>query len=181
MHEPGSRSSGSYLIAGSVAGRRSHGWWKTTTWSVRRPATVAALAARSEPARRCWPCLDYPGPPTCIRVKSSGFPEVDVPPRARQDPAWPRCGVSRDGCRIPLPWRRRDNKGTHGFSPDAARSPWLPVPADWGRYSVQAQQADPASTLRLCQAALALRGRLHAQAYCPPTTPWTSTSTPVGD
>jgi alpha-glucosidase len=70
--------------------------------------------------------------------------------------------VSRDGCRVPLPWRE-DEKGTYGFSVPPARSPWLPVPAGWGAYSIQAQQADPASPLHLCRAALTLRRRLHTQ------------------
>jgi alpha-glucosidase len=37
----------------------------------------------------------------------------------------------------------------------------LPVPDGWGAYSVEAAEADPASTLHLCRAALALRRRLH--------------------
>ncbi|MDQ4091943.1 MAG: glycoside hydrolase family 13 protein [Actinomycetota bacterium] len=106
--------------------------------------------------------LGLPGAAYLYQGQELGLPEVDVPPQARQDPAWSRCGVSRDGCRVPLPWRR-DSNGAHGFSAEPARSPWLPVPADWGRYSVQAQHADPASTLHVCRAALALRRRLHAQ------------------
>ena len=35
------------------------------------------------------------------------------------------------------------------------------MPAGWGALSVQAQAGDPASTLELCRAALALRTRLH--------------------
>jgi alpha-glucosidase len=36
------------------------------------------------------------------------------------------------------------------------------VPPGWGERSVEAAEADPASTLHLCRAALALRRRLHA-------------------
>lgn len=106
--------------------------------------------------------LGLPGAAYLYQGQELGLPEVDLPAQARQDPAWSRCGVSRDGCRVPLPWREGE-KGTYGFSVPPARSPWLPVPAGWGAYSIQAQQADPASPLHLCRAALTLRRRLHTQ------------------
>ena len=40
---------------------------------------------------------------------------------------------------------------------------WLPVPDGWGAHSVEAAEADPASTLHLCRAALALRRRMHVE------------------
>ncbi|MFN2478274.1 MAG: glycoside hydrolase family 13 protein [Pseudonocardiaceae bacterium] len=106
--------------------------------------------------------LGLPGAAYLYQGQELGLPEVEVPPQVRRDPAWLRCGLSRDGCRVPLPWRR-DNNSTHGFSTEPAQSPWLPVPAGWGAYSIQAQETDPASTLHLCRAALALRRQLHAQ------------------
>ncbi len=106
--------------------------------------------------------LGLPGAAYLYQGQELGLPEVDLPTQVRQDPAWSRVGVSRDGCRVPLPWRK-DGNGTHGFSAAPARSPWLPVPAGWGAYSVQAQQADPASPLHLCRAALSLRRQLHTQ------------------
>ena len=39
----------------------------------------------------------------------------------------------------------------------ARADPWLPQPADWGRYSVESQIADEHSTLNLYRAALRLR------------------------
>ncbi len=106
-----------------------------------------------------------------------GLPEVeDLPEGAREDPMHFRSnGVDpgRDGCRVPLPW-----SGTHppfGFSPpdlqwravpartdsggaDAApRDPWLPQPADWAKYTVEAQSHDPHSMLSLYRAALGIR------------------------
>jgi alpha-glucosidase len=104
--------------------------------------------------------LGLPGAAYLYQGQELGLPEVDVPPQARQDPAWSRAGVSRDGCRVPLPWRR-DASGTYGFSAAPARAPWLPVPAGWGAYSVQAQDVDQAATLQLCRAALRLRRQLH--------------------
>ena len=70
----------------------------------------------------------------------------------------------RDGCRVPLPW-----SGTHppfGFSPPdlpwradraAAAEPWLPQPADWSSFTVEAQSHDPRSMLSLYRAALGIR------------------------
>ena len=104
--------------------------------------------------------LGLPGGAYLYQGQELGLPEVDVPESARQDPAWARSGHSRDGCRVPIPWRR-DPAGTFGFSAAGGPPPWLPVPDDWGAYSVEAAEADPASTLHLCRAALALRRRLH--------------------
>jgi alpha-glucosidase len=104
--------------------------------------------------------LGLPGAAYLYQGQELGLPEVDVPAPARRDPAWPRAGRSRDGCRVPLPWRR-DPAGHHGFSGSAEPEPWLPVPEGWGELSVQAQTGDAASTLELCRTALALRTRLH--------------------
>ncbi|GII04999.1 alpha-amylase family glycosyl hydrolase [Planobispora takensis] len=106
--------------------------------------------------------LGLPGAAYLYQGQELGLPQVDVAPQDRRDPAWPRLGVSRDGCRVPLPWRR-DPAGAHGFSPPGARPPWLPVPPGWGGLSVQAQEADPSSSLHLCRSALRLRRELHAE------------------
>ena len=106
--------------------------------------------------------LGLPGGAYLYQGQELGLPEADVPEAARQDPAWARSGHSRDGCRVPIPWRR-DPAGPFGFSPDGGTPPWLPVPDGWGAFSVEAAEADPASTLHLCRAALALRRRLHTE------------------
>ena len=105
--------------------------------------------------------LGLPGAAYLYQGQELGLPEVDVAPQARQDPAWSRRGVPR---RLPSPpavAARRS--GACGFSPVPARRPWLPVPAGWGGYSVETQEADPASMLQLCRAALAVRRRLHLE------------------
>lgn len=101
-----------------------------------------------------------------------GLPEVeDLPLELLQDPMHFRSeGVDpgRDGCRVPLPWSGQ--AAPFGFSPatDEARtdvgaadatSPatWLPQPADWAPLTVEAQEADPASMLRLYREVLARR------------------------
>ena len=63
----------------------------------------------------------------------------------------------RDGCRVPLPWS--GDRPPFGFSP-GNEQPWLPQPADWARFTVEAEEADPDSMLSLYRAALALRRTL---------------------
>jgi alpha-glucosidase len=131
---------------------------------VRTPTRYAAVADASRGAARARAAvlavLGLPGGTYLYQGQELGLPEVDVPDEARRDPAWARSGRSRDGCRVPIPWRR-EPAGAFGFSPAGAAPPWLPVPDRWGTYAVEAAEADPTSTLHLCRAALALRRRLH--------------------
>jgi alpha-glucosidase len=94
-----------------------------------------------------------------------GLPEVeDLPADRIQDPMHFRSGgvdPGRDGCRVPLPWRGAEPP--FGFSPGVAAdgaapaAPWLPQPAGWAALTVEAQQNDPTSMLRLYREALRLR------------------------
>ncbi|BDV31997.1 glycoside hydrolase family 13 protein [Microbacterium terricola] len=92
-----------------------------------------------------------------------GLPEVeDLPRELIQDPMHFRSGgvdPGRDGCRVPLPWSGAEPP--YGFGP-AGTEPWLPQPADWSTLTVQAQEADPASTLHLYRDALRLRREIPA-------------------
>ena len=91
------------------------------------------------------------------------LPDVqDIPDDRRQDPVWTQSNhldVGRDGCRVPIPWTI-SAAGAFGFSnrtdltPDQA---WLPQPAGWGRFSVQAQQNDATSSLEMYRKALKIR------------------------
>jgi alpha-glucosidase len=75
----------------------------------------------------------------------------------RQDPMfWQTSGANpgRDGCRVPLPWS--GSAPPFGFSPEGSAAPWLPQPADWSQYTVDAQDADPTSMLALYRDALRL-------------------------
>ncbi|MFB8189442.1 glycoside hydrolase family 13 protein [Microbacterium sp. NPDC055988] len=86
-----------------------------------------------------------------------GLPEVEVPVDAIEDPMHFRSrGVDpgRDGCRVPLPWA--GTATPYGFG----GTPWLPQPDDWATLTVEAQDADPSSTLNLYRAAIALRTRI---------------------
>ena len=88
-----------------------------------------------------------------------GLPEVeDLPAGAVQDPMHFRSGgvdPGRDGCRVPLPWRRTGS--TYGFGPEGGAPAWLPQPAGWGGLSVEAQAADGTSVLALYRRLLATR------------------------
>ena len=112
--------------------------------------------------------LALPGSAYLYQGQELGLPEVDVPVAARQDPAWLRSGVTRDGARVPVPWTC-DPAGAHGFSSAPTAQPWLPVPVDgWAALSVAAQSGRPESTLELCRRALELRRRLHAEGRLTP-------------
>jgi alpha-glucosidase len=102
--------------------------------------------------------LALPGSVYLYQGEELGLPEVlDLPADARQDPIFARTGgaeLGRDGSRVPLPWS--GSSSPYGFS-DGPQPPWLPQPPQWAALSVQAQQADPASTLNLYRQALRLR------------------------
>ncbi len=108
--------------------------------------------------------LALPGAAYVYAGEELGLPEVeDIPDDARQDPMFAGTGgenVGRDGCRVPLPWTTGGE--SFGFSPEGSAAPWLPQPSDWGSYSAEAAEGDPASTLGLYRRALALRAELPA-------------------
>ena len=120
--------------------------------------------------------LALPGSAYIYQGEELGLPEVtDIPAAARQDPRFRRThgeSPGRDGCRVPIPWARTGSGfgfsgGSGGSSPRASSDrtnagastadPWLPQPADWGRYSVESELADERSFLHLYRAALRLR------------------------
>ncbi len=119
------------------------------------PPTDLALGTRRARAAILF-VLALPGSAYLYQGEELGLPEVaDLPAEVLRDPKWVRSQhkeKGRDGCRVPLPWTR--DGVSFGFS--SARS-WLPQPAGWGTYSVQAQRGDPDSMLALYRAALRLR------------------------
>jgi alpha-glucosidase len=140
------------------------------------PETVALLIALGDQnaekgARRARAAalllLALPGSAYIYQGEELGLPEVtDIPDDARRDPTFRRTHgrvPGRDGCRVPIPWARTGAGFGFSRTKDGASpaSPWLPEPADWGRYSVDAELADEGSFLGLYRAALRLR-REHA-------------------
>ena len=103
--------------------------------------------------------LALPGSSYLYQGEELGLPEViDLPDDARQDPTWFRTNgerYGRDGCRVPIPWRR--NAAAYGFSPSGFA--WLPQPAEWASLARDAQRADPSSTLSLYRTLLLERRR----------------------
>ena len=110
----------------------------------RRPARAAALLL-----------LALPGAAFVYAGQELGLEEVEIPADLRQDPIFFRTNgerAGRDGCRVPIPWS--DGPPAFGFT---TGEPWLPMPGSWVDQSVTAQQSNPASSLALYRAALALR------------------------
>ncbi|MCU1404616.1 MAG: alpha-amylase [Glaciihabitans sp.] len=107
--------------------------------------------------------LALPGSAYLYQGEELGLPEVaDLPAEVLQDPIWQRTGgirKGRDGARIPLPWT--STGPSYGFGPAASE---LPQPAWFAALSVEAQEADPHSTLALYRSALALRRSMDAAA-----------------
>ena len=84
-----------------------------------------------------------------------GLPQAGVPYDRLRDPEarrnWPQT-LGRDGARTPMPWRAGAPHA--GFS---TSEPWLPVDPRHLALAVDAQEADPASTLPFTRRLLALR------------------------
>jgi len=83
---------------------------------------------------------------------------ADLPAEVLQDPIWEQTGhvrKGRDGCRVPLPWTT--GGPSYGFGPGGA---WLPQPASFAAYAVEAQSGVAGSTLELYRTALRLRRKL---------------------
>ncbi|MGA4842393.1 glycoside hydrolase family 13 protein [Streptomyces sp. G45] len=109
--------------------------------------------------------LALPGSAYLYQGEELGLPEVvDLPDEVRQDPAFFRGAAQgggsgqegrRDGCRVPLPWS--GTRPPFGFGPVEGGPSWLPQPEGWRDLTVEAQEADPDSTLALYRAALAVR------------------------
>lgn len=105
--------------------------------------------------------LALPGSAYLYQGEELGLHEVaDIPDAERQDPTFfrsPGVNIGRDGCRVPLPWTRTGS--SFGFGENGAH---LPQPAWFADYSVEAAEADPASTLHLYRAALKARRELQS-------------------
>ena len=129
--------------------------WVVENHDVVRTPTRYGTGARARAALLA--VLALPGAAYLYQGQELGLPEADVPPEQRLDPAWSRAGTSRDGCRVPMPWKR-DPAGAFGFSPPGSAPPWLPVPPGWGEHSVEASPP----VLTLCRDAVRLRNRLLA-------------------
>ena len=103
--------------------------------------------------------LALPGTTYLYNGQELGLEEViDLDDRERQDPHFHRTKgehLGRDGCRVPLPWKR---KGTSlGFGADSGKGAWLTQPSAWSELSVEAQESDPRSSLARVRNATSVR------------------------
>lgn len=103
--------------------------------------------------------LALPGSAYLYQGEELGLHEVgDLPSHVLQDPTYTRSKgkeKGRDGCRVPLPWTVTGP--SYGFGNGPAH---LPQPSWFSSYSVEAEEADPRSTLCLYRKALDLRAQL---------------------
>lgn len=107
--------------------------------------------------------LALPGGAYIYQGEELALPEArDIPEDRLTDPRWSLSEYTdrgRDGCRVPLPWKK-DPAGAFGFSSNLAIGPagaWLPQSASWGRFAIEVQEGDPASTLTMYRRALSIR------------------------
>lgn len=101
--------------------------------------------------------LGLPGSAYLYQGEELGLPDhTTLDDDLRQDPAFFRTGGverGRDGCRVPLPWEAGEQG--FGFSPTGVT--WLPQPAQWASYALDAQRGVAGSTYETYRAALRLR------------------------
>lgn len=106
--------------------------------------------------------LALPGSMYLYQGEELGLHEVgDIADSDRQDPTFfrsPGVDVGRDGCRVPLPWKK-DEPG-FGFG---TKKPHLPQPAWFAEHAVEVEDADPNSTLNLYRHLLRLRKTLRTE------------------
>jgi alpha-glucosidase len=103
--------------------------------------------------------LALPGSTYMYQGEELGLFEVpDLPGDVLQDPIWFRDGHTRkgrDGCRVPLPWEKTGS--SFGFGSGSAH---LPQPSWFAGYSVEFEETQEDSTLKLYRQALSLRKEL---------------------
>lgn len=105
--------------------------------------------------------LALPGSTYLYQGEELGLPEVlEIPAADMQDPQFfrnPELGLSRDGCRVPLPWSKSGM--SFGFGPGGSH---LPQPAWYGQYSVEAEDGVAGSVLEFYREVISLRKQLLA-------------------
>jgi alpha-glucosidase len=99
--------------------------------------------------------LALPGSTYLYQGEELGLHEpLNIPSEQMQDPQWFRSegSISRDGCRVPMPWTSTGS--SFGFGPGGAH---LPQPAWFKDVNVEKQSGVAGSTLELYRKALKLR------------------------
>ena len=102
--------------------------------------------------------LALPGSTYLYQGEELGLQEpLNIPSDQMQDPQWFRSegSISRDGCRVPMPWT--PDGPSFGFGPGGAH---LPQPEWFKDWNVQSESGVEGSTLEMYRAALKLRREL---------------------
>ena len=100
--------------------------------------------------------LTLRGTPTMYYGEELGMPDAKISPDQVRDPAEknrPGLGHGRDPERSPMLWENRENAG---FTAQGIAT-WLPLVWDWANYTVETENADGATMLKLYRRLLALR------------------------
>ena len=100
--------------------------------------------------------LTLRGTPTLYYGDELGMPDARIAPEQVQDPAEknePGIGQGRDPERSPMLWQNTENAGF--TAPGTAT--WLPLVWDWPQYTVETQDSDPGTMLKLYRTLLQLR------------------------
>jgi alpha-glucosidase len=127
------------------------------------------LASRVGPAQAriaAMLLLTLRGTPTLYYGDELGMPDARIAPGEVQDPAeknQPGIGQGRDPERSPMLWENRENAG---FTAPGVKT-WLPLVWDWPRFTVETQEIDQGTMLKLYRRLLHLRRErpeLHAGA-----------------
>jgi alpha-glucosidase len=103
--------------------------------------------------------LALPGSAYIYQGEELGLPEVEDLTESELIDRLMVAGrvVTRDGCRVPLPWEQ--SASNFGFG----SSSYLPQPDWFAGFSVEAQSSDPSSTLSFYRRALAIRRALRSE------------------
>jgi alpha-glucosidase len=117
------------------------------------------LASRIGPAQArvaAMLLLTLRGTPTLYYGDELGMPDARIAPDEVRDPAeknQPGIGQGRDPERSPMLWENRENAGFTG----SGVKTWLPLVWDWPGYTVETQEADAGTMLKLYRTLLGLR------------------------
>ena len=129
------------------------------TWALSNhdtPRLVSRLGNNEASALALF-TFGLPGACYVYQGQELGLPDADLKDEDRKDPAFIRTNGAqkgRDGARVPLPWSGMETP--FGFT---SGKPWLPIPQAWRGFSVEHESSDPASSLEMYRAILALRKR----------------------
>ena len=133
-------------------------WYRENRFNPKLDLALGALRSRA----MTMMLLALPGSTYFYQGEELGLPEVlDIQPKDMQDPSFfrnPDVGLSRDGCRVPLPWTTTGS--SFGFGSNGSH---LPMPSWYGQYSVEAEDGKKGSMLEFYREIMALRKSLQTK------------------